>query len=207
MKIPTSDIAFTPAVKAIQERLGSRKSYAGMETRGGWSDVVTEDLREFLSQQDTIFLGTATVDGRPYIQHRGGAKGFLKVLDERTLGFADFFGNKQYISIGNLSENPKAFIFMIDFAHRRRIKLWGRAEVKEGDPELLRRLTDPGYPGRVERAFVFHLEAWDVNCPQHIKPRFTEEEVGETIEGLRGRESIKVSPPRRHQVTKPHKVE
>ena len=187
MKIPTSDIAFTPAVKAIQERLGSRKSYAGMETRGGWSDVVTEDLRDFLSQQDTIFLGTATADGRPYIQHRGGAKGFLKILDERTLGFADFFGNKQYISMGNLSENPKAFIFMIDFAHRRRIKLWGRAEVKEGDPELLRRLTDPGYPGRVERAFVFHLEAWDVNCPQHIKPRFTEEEVGDTIEGLRAR--------------------
>ena len=185
MKMPTSDIAFTPAVKAIQERLGSRKSYAGMETRGSWSDIVTEDLKDFVSQQDTIFLGTATADGRPYIQHRGGAKGFLKILDERTLGFADFFGNKQYISMGNLSENPKAFIFMIDFAHRRRFKLWGRAEVKEGDPELLNRLSDPGYPGRVERAFIFHLEAWDVNCPQHIKPRFTEEEVGETIEGLK----------------------
>ena len=187
MKTPVSDIAFTPTVKDIQERKGSRKSYAGMDARGGWKDVVTEDLKEFLSQQDTLFLGTATAEGCPYIQHRGGAPGFLKVLDDRTLGFADFVGNRQYISMGNLSENPQAFIFLIDFANRRRIKLWGRAEVKEDDPELLARLSDPGYRGRVERAFVFHLEAWDVNCPQHIKPRFTEEEVGDTVEHLKTR--------------------
>lgn len=187
MKKPVSDIAFTPAVKAIQERLGSRRGYAGMEARGGWSDVVTEELREFLSEQDTIFLGTAAADGRPYIQHRGGQRGFLKILDDRTLGFADFVGNKQYISTGNLAENPKAFIFLIDFAKRRRIKLWGRAEVVENDPELLAKLSTPGYTGRVERAFVFHLEAWDVNCPQHIKPRFTKEEVGDTIENLTSR--------------------
>ena len=187
MKLPVSDIAFTRSVKSIQERLGSRKSYSGMETRGGWSDVVTEELKDFLSRQDTLFLGTASGDGRPYIQHRGGPPEFLRVIDEHTLGFADFSGNRQYISMGNLSENPKAFIFLIDFAHKRRIKLWGRAEVKEGDSELNRRLSDSGYPGRVERAFLFHLEAWDVNCPQHIKPRFTEEEVGDTIEELRAR--------------------
>ena len=187
MKTPVSDIAFTPGVKAIQERLGSRRSYAGMEAKGGWSDVVTEDLREFLSEQDTIFLATATADGRPYIQHRGGQKGFLKVLDDRTLGFADFVGNQQYISMGNLAENPKAFILLIYFAPPRRIKLWGRAEVVENDQELLSKLSTPGYSGRVQRAFVFHLEAWDVNCPQHIKPRFTEEEVGDTVESLRSR--------------------
>ena len=158
-----------------------------MEQRGGWSDVVNPQLTEFLAEQDTFFLGTATTDGRPYIQHRGGVKGFLKILDDRTLGFADFIGNKQYISMGNLEENPKAFIFLIDFATRQRIKLWGWAEVKEDDPEILAKLTDSKYPGRVERAFVFHLEAWDVNCPQHIKPRFTEEEVGDTIEQLKER--------------------
>ena len=133
MSKSVSDVAFTPSVKSIQERLGSRKGYAAMDSRGGWSNVVNDDLREFLSKQDTFFLGTATADGQPYIQHRGGAPGFLKVLDDRTLGFADFSGNKQYISMGNLSENPKAFIFLIDFANRRRFKLWGRAEVKEND--------------------------------------------------------------------------
>ena len=158
-----------------------------MEARGGWRDTVTDDLRNFLAEQDTFFLGTATAEGQPYIQHRGGAKGFLKVIDDKTLGFADFIGNKQYISMGNLSENPKACIFLIDFANRSRTKIWGRAEVKEDDPELLEKLTVPGYRGKVERAFVFHIEAWDVNCPQHIKPRFTEEEIGETVDSLKVR--------------------
>ena len=187
MKPPISDIAFTPSVKAVQERLGSRKGYASMEQRGGWNDVVTPELAEFISERDTLFIATVNGDGQPYIQHRGGPVGFLKVLDEHTLGFADFGGNRQYVSVGNLDDNPKAFIFLMDFANRRRIKIWGRAEVVEDDPELRKRLYDSEYGSDPERMFVFHIDAWDVNCPQHIKPRFTEEEVGESILALRER--------------------
>ncbi len=187
MKRPVSDIAFTSSVKAVQERLGSRKGYASMEQRGGWNDVVTPDLAEFIAERDTMFIATANVDGQPYIQHRGGPPGFLKVLDEHTLGFADFPGNRQYITIGNLDDNPKAFIFLMDFANRRRIKIWGRAEVVENDVELLEKLHDPEYGSEPERMFLFHVNAWDVNCPQHIKPRFTEEEVGESMKALRDR--------------------
>lgn len=182
-----SDVAFTPAVKAVQERLGSRKSYAKMEAGRGWRTTVTADLAEYLAGLDTFFLGTAAADGQPYIQHRGGPKGFLTVLDERTLGFADFAGNMQYISVGNLSENPKAFLFLPDFARRQRVKVWGTARVVEDDRDLLARLTVPGYEAEPERAFVFHVEAWDINCPQHITPRFTETEVAELTAPLRAR--------------------
>jgi predicted pyridoxine 5'-phosphate oxidase superfamily flavin-nucleotide-binding protein len=147
-----------------------------MEERGGWNDKVTPQLAEFLAERDSFYLGTANAAGQPYIQHRGGARGLLKVIDERTLAFADFSGNKQYISMGNLEENDKAYIFLMDYPNQTRIKIWGRAEVVEDDPELLQSLLEPNYPARAERAFLFHIEAWDVNCRQHIVPRYTEEE-------------------------------
>ena len=187
MKQPVSDIAFTPSVKAAQERLGSRKGYASMEQRGGWNDVVTPELATFIGEQDTMFIATTNADGQPYIQHRGGPPGFLKIVDERTLGFADFSGNRQYITVGNLDDNPKAFIFLMDFANRRRIKIWGRAEVAAHNDELREKLHDESYGSEPERMFLFHIDAWDVNCPQHIKPRFTEEEIGESIQALRDR--------------------
>ena len=173
-----SDIAFTPAVKVVQERLGSRAGYARMEERGGpWRDRVTDDLAAFLIQRDSFYLATATAEGQPYIQHRGGAAGFLKVLDDKTLAFADFSGNRQYITSGNLGENDKAYIFLMDYPNRRRIKIWGRARIVEDDPELIEKLIEPGYAGKPERAILFTVEAWDVNCPQHITPRYTEDEI------------------------------
>ncbi len=187
MKRIVSDIAFTPAVKAIQKRLGSRKGYSSMEQQGGWNDKVTPELSEFIAERDSFYFGTASGDGRPYIQHRGGATGFLKVLDEKTLAFADFSGNRQYISMGNLAENSQAFIFMMDYPNRRRVKIWGRAEVVEDNHQLLDKLSDPNYKARPERVFLFHVEAWDVNCPQHIKPRFTEEETAAVTRGLEDR--------------------
>ena len=187
MKHIVSDIAFTPSVKAVQERSGSREGYASMERQGGWSNKVTPELAAFIGARDTMFIATANADGQPYIQHRGGPPGFLKIVDEHTLGFADFSGNRQYITVGNLEDNPKAFIFLMDFANRRRIKIWGRAEVVENDDELRKKLHDPVYGSVPERMFLFHIDAWDVNCPHHIKPRFTEEEVGESIQALRER--------------------
>ena len=187
MTKPVSDIAFTPSVKAVQAHMGSRDGYASMEQGGGWKNVVTPDLAAFITERDTLFIATANAEGQPYIQHRGGPPGFLKVLDEHTLGFADFRGNRQYITVGNLDDNAKAFIFLMDFANRRRIKIWGRAEVVENNDELLAKLYDSDYGSEPERMFLFHVDAWDANCPQHIKPRFTEEEIGESIQGLRDR--------------------
>ena len=181
MSLPSSDIAFTPAVKAIQETRGSRKQYARMEERGGWQTAVTPDLAGFLSGVRSFYLATASADGQPYIQHRGGPPGFLRVLDARTLGFADFKGNRQYITTGNLSENPKAYIFLMDYAHRRRVKIWGRARVVENDPALLARLWPEGYQARDEQAILFEVEAWDTNCPQHIPQMFHAEDVAGTI--------------------------
>jgi predicted pyridoxine 5'-phosphate oxidase superfamily flavin-nucleotide-binding protein len=183
----SSDIAFTPAVKSIQTEKGSRSSYSRMEKGGSWETTVTPELEAFLSELDMFYLGTANADGQPYIQHRGGSPGFLKVVDEKTLGFADFGGNRQYITLGNLSENPKAFIFLMDYAHSRRIKLWGTARVVEGDQALLDRLRDPDYPGNVERAIIFTIEAWDVNCPQHIHKRFSQRQIAPVIEKLEAR--------------------
>ena len=178
----TSDVAFSPAVKAWQQKMGSRAGYARMEQKGGWKQSVTPELAAFLAERDSFYLATASAEGQPYIQHRGGPNGFLKVLDERTLAFADFAGNRQFISAGNLSENDRAQIFLMDYANRQRIKIWGRARVVENDPGLLERLTDPAYKGRPERVIVFELAAWDVNCPQHITRRYTEAEVA----GLEG---------------------
>ncbi len=181
----SSDIAFTPAVKAIQTQKGSRKSYANMELHGGWQTKITSDLASYLAGLDMFYLGTANAQGQPYIQYRGGPVGFLKVLDDRTLAFADFGGNRQYITVGNLSENPKSFIFLMDYANSRRIKVWGTAEVIEGDDELLAVLQDPNYGGRVERAVRFRVAAWDVNCPQHIHKRYSIEQIAPTIEKLK----------------------
>ena len=179
-----SDIAFTPTVKAIQERKNSRDGYAKMEQKGGWHDRVTDDLAEFIGARDSFYFGTANADGQPYIQHRGGPKGFLHILDDKTLAFADFRGNRQFVTQGNLEENDKAYIFLMDYANRQRIKIWGRAKVVEDDAALLLRLVDTGYRARPEQAIVFTVGAWDVNCPQHITPRFTAAEVAEKMAPL-----------------------
>ena len=183
----TTEVAFTRSVKAEQERRGSRLGYARLEEKGGWPTTVTADLAAFLAQRDTAFLATASADGRPYVQHRGGPPGFIKVLDENTLAFADFGGNRQYITLGNLAENPRALLFLMDFATRRRIKIWGRAEALEDRPDLTKALADPAYGAKPERAIVFHIEAWDVNCPQHIVPRFTAQEIEQVLAPLRWR--------------------
>ena len=182
-----TDMTFTRSAKAQQERLGSRKNDQRGSERGGFHGEITPELAEFIEQRTSAYLGTANSSGQPYIQHRGGPTGFLKVLGERTLGFADFSGNRQYISLGNLSENDRAQLFLMDYANRRRIKIWGRARVVEDDPALLERLIDPGYKARPERAFIFEVEAWDVNCPQHITPRYTEAEIAPAIERLQQR--------------------
>jgi uncharacterized protein len=172
-----SDVAFTPTVKAIQSRKGSRKGYASMEERGSWVTRITPDLAEFIGRQASVFLGTASADCQPYIQHRGGPPGFLRVLDDKTLGFADFAGNRQYITLGNLTDNPKAFIFLIDYRNHQRVKMWGEARVVDDDPELIKRLKPDGYRARVEQAILFTVSAWDSNCPQHIPQRIEAEEV------------------------------
>ena len=179
-----SDIAFSPAVKDVQSRLGSRNGYASMERGRGWADTITDDLRDFIAHRDSFYLGTTSADGQPYIQHRGGPPGFLNVLDDRTLAFADFGGNRQYVSVGNLSENDQAFIFLMDYANQRRIKIWGTGEVIEDNPALLERLADPGYVGSPERAIVFHLGAWDVNCPQHIPQLQTKAQIAAKLAEL-----------------------
>jgi len=182
-----SDVAFTPSVKAVQERRGSRRAYASMEAKGGWATTVSPDLAALIAGVRSFYFATASREGQPYIQHRGGPKGFLHVLDERTLAFADFSGNRQYISVGNLAENPRAFIFLMDYANRRRVKLWGNARVVEEDPELLKRLAVDGYRGKPEQVVVFTLEAWDVNCPQHIPQMFFAEDIVQAVDALKGR--------------------
>lgn len=182
-----SDIAFTPAVKAIQKQNGSRDAYAEVEQGQGWQTTVTPELKAFLAGLDMFYLGTANTQGQPYIQYRGGSPGLLKVINDRTLGFADFGGNRQYITLGNLAENPKAFIFLMDYVNSRRIKLWGTARVIDDDPDLLEQLRDSHYPGRVERAIVFSIEAWDINCPQHIHKRIPQREVAPVVEQLQQR--------------------
>jgi predicted pyridoxine 5'-phosphate oxidase superfamily flavin-nucleotide-binding protein len=173
----SSDVAFTPAVKAVQERKGSRRAYARMEEGGSWDTEITPELAAFIAEQRSVFLATANAEGQPYIQHRGGPPGFLQVLDEHTLAFADFAGNRQYITLGNLAENPRAHLFLIDYAHRRRVKVWGEAKVVEGDADLVAKLKPEGYRARAEQAIVFTVSAWDSNCPQHIPQRFEAADV------------------------------
>jgi predicted pyridoxine 5'-phosphate oxidase superfamily flavin-nucleotide-binding protein len=182
MSTPASDVAFTETVKAIQTRKGSRSAYARMEQGGSWKQTITPDLKAEIESQISVFLATANAQGQPYIQHRGGPAGFLKVLDEHTIGFADFVGNRQYITQGNLEENPKAHLFLIDYAHRRRIKIWGTARVVEGDAALRERLMPAEYRARAEQALLFTVTAWDVNCPQHIPQRFEATDVAAALE-------------------------
>ncbi|KUM25274.1 pyridoxamine 5'-phosphate oxidase [Mesorhizobium loti] len=177
----TSDVAFTPTVKAIQSRKGSRESYARVEERGGWRAAITPDLATFIEAQTSVFLATANAEGQPCIQHRGGPAGFLKVLDEHTIGFADFSGNRQFITQGNLQDNAQAFLFLIDYMLRQRIKIWGRARVVEDDAELTARLMPANYKARPEQAILFTVTAWDANCPQHIPQRFEAADVAAAL--------------------------
>lgn len=177
----SSDIAFTPAVKTIQARKGSRETYAKVEARGGWRTEIDEDLAARLADTDSFYLATATADGQPYIQHRGGPKGFVKILDKNTIAFADYSGNRQYITQGNLSENPRAYIFAMDYAHRRRVKIWGEARVVEDDPALLQALMPKDYRARPEQVVMFKIAAWDTNCPQHIPQKFDADDVAAAL--------------------------
>jgi predicted pyridoxine 5'-phosphate oxidase superfamily flavin-nucleotide-binding protein len=178
LETTSSDVAFTPAVKAIQSRKGSREAYA---ERGDWRTEIDENLAAFLGEANSFYFATASAEGQPYIQHRGGPKGFVKVLDKNTLAFADYAGNRQYITQGNLSENPKAYIFVMDYAHRRRVKLWGEAEIVEDDPALLQSLMPKGYRARPEQVILFRISARDTNCPQHIPQKFDAADVAAVL--------------------------
>jgi len=177
----SSDVAFTPGVKAIQARKGSRRAYSLMEQRGSWETRITPELADFIAAQTSVFLATANGEGQPYIQHRGGPAGFLRVLDDKTIAFADYSGNRQYITAGNLAENPKAHLFLIDYEQRRRIKIWGGARVVEGDAALNAKLMPEGYKARAEHAILLTVSAWDSNCPQHIPQRFSAEDVAKAL--------------------------
>jgi len=179
--IYSSDVAFTPVVKAIQTRKGSREAYAHVEQNGGWRTEIDNKLAGFLANTNSFYLATATADGQPYIQHRGGPKGFVKMLDKRTIAFADYAGNQQYLTQGNLSENPKAHIFITDYAHRRRVKIWGEAKVIDDDPALLESLMPKGYRARPEQVILFKIAAWDTNCPQHIPQKFDAADVTQAL--------------------------
>jgi predicted pyridoxine 5'-phosphate oxidase superfamily flavin-nucleotide-binding protein len=179
--IYASDVAFTPSVKAVQSRKGSRRAYEHMEQGGSWETRITPDLARFIAAQTSVFLASANAEGQPYIQHRGGPPGFLHVIDEATIAFADFAGNRQYITQGNLADNPRAYLFLIDYAHRRRVKIWGEARVVEGDGELTAMLMPEGYKARPEQVILFTVSAWDTNCPQHIPQRFDAADVAAAI--------------------------
>jgi len=181
------EIAFTPEVQAAQTERGSRETYERYIAKGPANDTVTPQLAEFIAKMDGFYFGTVSSNGYPYIQFRGGPPGFLKVLDQKTLGFADFSGNVQYITVGNLSGNDKAFLFLMDYRHRKRIKVWGRAEYVEGDTALIEQLKMSDYPAEIERAILFHVEAFSENCPQHIPIRYSEAEVESIVAPLQAR--------------------
>jgi predicted pyridoxine 5'-phosphate oxidase superfamily flavin-nucleotide-binding protein len=187
MKRPASDVAFSDAVKRVQTERGSRAAYARVESGGGFETDVTDALRGFLAQIDTAFLATASADGQPYIQHRGGPKGFIRALDDQTLAFLDFAGNRQYVSTGNLTENPRVCLFLIDYAQRQRIKIWGSARVVPVDDALAARLSLGSYRARAEQVVVITVSAWDVNCPQHIPQKVDAKEAAEVIAKLQAR--------------------
>lgn len=182
MNTPISDIVFTPSVKAKQQAQGSRAAYARFERERGWETRITPLLAEFIAEQTSMFIATANLDGQPYIQHRGGPAGFMHVLDEHTLAFADFSGNRQYITAGNLADNAKAQLFLMDYAHQQRVKIFGEARIVEDDPELMRAVTHADYKARVERVIVFTVKAWDANCPKHIPQLLHAEDVYAALE-------------------------
>ena len=187
MERPSSDIAFSPSVKRVQAERGSRAAYGRIERSGGFATAVDDELRAFLAGVDTAFLATASADGQPYVQHRGGAKGFVRALDDATLGFVDFIGNRQYVSTGNLAENDRVCLLLIDYAQRRRIKVWGTARVVPATDELLARLGSPGYRGRPEQVVLLTVRAWDVNCPQHIPQKLDAADVARVLSELEAR--------------------
>jgi len=177
----SSDVAFTPTVKALQTRKGSRTAYKRMEEKGSWHTQITPDLKAFIEAQVSVFLATVNAEGQPYIQHRGGPAGFLRVLDDHTIAFVDYAGNRQYITQGNLSDNAKAHLFLIDYAHRKRVKIWGEAQVVEGNNKLVEALMPEGYRARPEQVILFRVLAWDANCSQHIPQRFEAADVVATL--------------------------
>lgn len=181
-----SDIAFSPEVKRVQQERGSRSQYARMEQTHGWETTVTPRLAAFIAERDSIYFATASAAGQPYVQHRGGPPGFLHAVDERTLAFADFAGNKQYITTGNLRENDKAFLFLMDYETRTRVKVWGRAEIVS-DSERIAELMPANYAARPEQAIVFHVAAWDSNCQQHIPLLVHAKDVAARISELEAR--------------------
>ena len=180
-----SDVAFTPSVKAAQTRKGSRCAYECMERKRSWQTCITADLVLFIEAQTSIFIATVNAAGQPYIQHRGGPPGFLRVLDEKTVGFVDFSGNRQYITQGNLADNPKAHLFLIDYMHRRRVKIWGEARIVENDADLIAKLMPDGYSARAEQIILFTVSAWNENCSQHIPQRF---DAADMVAALAGRD-------------------
>lgn len=177
MREYSSDIAFTDTVKKIQKKKGSRSSYANMEQRGSWETTVNSFLRDFIAERDSFYIATVNSEGYPYIQHRGGEKGFLKIIDSKTLGFADYRGNRQYLSYGNIQDNKKVSLFLMDYPNKRRVKIWGTAEVREADEALINKLSGSESRKNIEHAFLINIEAWDRNCPKFITPRFTREEM------------------------------
>jgi uncharacterized protein len=177
----SSDLAFTPAVKAVQTRKGARQLFAGVEERGGFRTEIDDNLAAFLAEANSFYLATASADGQPYVQHRGGPKGFIKILDKNTIAFADYSGNRQYITLGNLSENPRAYIFVMDYVHRRRVKIWGEARIVDDDSALMQSLMPKGYKARPEQVILFRVLAWDSNCHQHIPQKFDSTDVAAAI--------------------------
>ena len=167
-ELPPDEVMFSATARAEQARRGSREGYARAATKGRFRRELADEVIAFIAARDSAYLATASVKGQPYVQHRGGPAGFLRVPDRRTVAFADYTGNRQYISAGNLAENERAFLFLMDYAEGRRLKLWGRARVVRDEPELLARVADPGYGATIEQAIVFRVLAWDWNCSQHI---------------------------------------
>lgn len=176
-----SDVAFSEAVKRVQERKGSRAMLAQRDETRGFGTAITPDLKAFIEMQVSVYLATASAEGQPYIQHRGGPEGFLRVLDPFTIGFADFAGNRQYITLGNVSENAKAHLFLMDYMQKQRVKLWGTLRVVENDRDLIAHLMPGGYRARPEQAILFTVAAWDVNCAQHIPQRFEAADVAASL--------------------------
>ena len=187
MTSPSSDIAFSPAVRAVQKRRGSRKGYERMEAKGGFRTTIDANLAQFIASMRSFYIATASKDGQPYIQHRGGPPGFLRVIDKKTLAFANFSGNRQYISTSNLAENPHAFLFLMDYENRQRGKIWRTARVVDDDQDLIAKLFPEGYKARAEVAIIFKVQAWDANCPQHIPQMLFAEDVAGAIGILQDR--------------------
>jgi len=184
---PASDVAFSASVKAVQVARGSRAMFAEKDAAGGWKAEISDDLAGFISEVTTCYLATASADGQPYVQHRGGPAGFLRVIDRQTIGFVDYKGNRQYITTGNLGDNEKVHLFLMDYENRRRVKIWGTARVVEGDGELAARLFPHGYRAKWEQVILITVAAWDINCSQHIPQMFHASDVAATVQTFQAR--------------------